>query len=218
MTKALRIAVEGNIGVGKSTLLPKLQQALVESGAGDWEILSERVDEDPEFLRLLDDFQKDPNKQPEFQAWITYRRLQEFQALVDHPKHYLFERSFLGEIVFAHANLLRHERPDARFINFFFNSVEALRKCKYDAVVYLKAAPQTCFDRIRYRARDAENNIAFDYVQHLHACYETHLPEAARHFGVPVLTLDWESFGAVDTVVEQLTAMLESGKRKIIAV
>lgn len=218
MTKALRIAVEGNIGVGKSTLLPKLQEALIESGAGDWEILSERVDEDPEFRSLLDEFYKDPNQQAKLQSWITHRRQREFLAAADHPQHYLFERSFLGELVFCHANLLRHEKPEGQFISFYYNVTEALKKCKYDAVIYLKASPQACYDRIRYRARDAENTIAYDYVQHLHNCYEIHLPEAARHFGVPVLTLDWENFGKIDTVVDQLCGMLDTAQRKIVSI
>ncbi|MBI3441264.1 MAG: deoxynucleoside kinase [Proteobacteria bacterium] len=67
MGSRLRIAVEGNIGVGKSTLLPRLQEAL----PGDWEILSERVDEDPEFKKRLEDFYNDPNKQAQLQAWIS---------------------------------------------------------------------------------------------------------------------------------------------------
>lgn len=213
MTRPLRIAVEGNIGVGKSTLLPKLCEALAANGE-NWEILSERVDEDPEFRALLDAFYKDPNKQAQLQSWITHRRLKEFQALEGAPQHYLFERSFLGEIVFCHANLLRHEKPDGQFISFYYNVIESLKKCRYDAVVYLKASPKACFDRIKYRAREAETTMPYDYVEYLHKCYEVHLPEAARTFNIPVLTLDWESFGAVDTVVDQIRSLLHDAQQQ----
>lgn len=216
MTKPLRIAVEGNIGVGKSTLLPKLRDALAENG-DDWEVLSERADEDPEFRNLLAEFYKDPNKQAQFQSWITRRRFREFQELAPNPTHFLFERSFLGEVVFGHANLLRHERPDAQYINFFFNSVDALKKCRYDAVVYLQAKPQTCFDRIRYRDRGAESGISYEYVQYLHQCYETHLPETARIFNIPLLTLDWESFGSVTNVADQIATILDDSRQQAIA-
>jgi deoxyadenosine/deoxycytidine kinase len=219
MSQPLRIAVEGNIGVGKSTLLPKLRDALTDQGSlGDWEVLSERVDEDPEFRALLDAFYKDPNKQAQLQAWITHRRLKEFQALEGDPRHYLFERSFLGELVFCHANLLRHEKPDGQFVGFYYNVVDALKKCRYDAVIYLKASPKACFDRIRYRAREAETTISFSYVQYLHACYNVHLPEAGRAFDIPVLTLDWENFGSVHTVVEQINTLLNARQQKAIAV
>lgn len=213
MTRPLRIAVEGNIGVGKSTLLPKLCEALAANGE-NWEVLSERVDEDPEFRALLDAFYKDPNKQAQLQSWITHRRFKEFQALEGAPQHYLFERSFLGEIVFCHANLLRHEKPDGQFISFYYNVIESLKKCRYDAVVYLKASPKACFDRIKYRAREAETTMPYDYVEYLHKCYEVHLPEAARTFNIPVLTLDWESFGAVDTVVDQIRSLLHDAQQQ----
>ena len=49
MSGSFRVAIEGNIGVGKSTLLPALADAL----PGAWNVLDERVDEDPEFKALL---------------------------------------------------------------------------------------------------------------------------------------------------------------------
>jgi deoxyadenosine/deoxycytidine kinase len=174
MTTGLRIAIEGNIGVGKSTLLPRLKEVL----PGDWDVLSERVDEDPEFKALLADFYQDPNKQAQLQSWITHRRLREFQALNGNPQHFLFERSFLGEIVFCHANFLRHEKPEGTFVSFYYNIMNALKQCRYDAVIYLKATPESCYERIRYRSRAAENTIGYDYVRYLHACYEAHLPNA----------------------------------------
>lgn len=205
MSKPLRIAVEGNIGVGKSTLLPRLQAAM----PGKWEVLSERVDEDPTFQRLLAEFYADPNKQIELQSWITQRRLSEFRKLESNPTHYIFERSFLGELVFCHANLLQHERPDGRFISFFFDVISALKECRYDAIVYLKADPDTCYERVKYRARGAENNISYEYIRHLHNCYEAHMPEAARVHGIPLVTIDWDQFGAAENVAEQLQLSLD---------
>lgn len=208
MKKGLRIAVEGNIGVGKSTLLPRLQQAL-GAGGETWNVMCERVDEDPEFKRLLEDFYKDSNKQVQLQSWITQRRLREYKSLASNPDHYLFERSFLGEIVFCHANLVRHEKPEGDYIRFFYDVIGALKQCRYDAVIYLKASPDTCFNRIKFRARDAENDIPFEYVQYLHNCYETHLPEAARAHHIPVVTVDWDQFGSIDNVAEQLRVALD---------
>lgn len=208
MVTGLRIAIEGNIGVGKSSLLPRLKEQL----PGAWEVMDERADEDPEFKELLEAFNKDPNKQAQFQSWITQRRLKEFQNLGYNPVHYLFERSFLGEIVFCHANFMRHEQPSGAYMSYYYNIVSALKQCRYDAVVYLKASPEKCFERIRYRARKEENTISFEYVRHLHACYETHLPEAARVLNIPVLTVDWENFGSTDQVCGQLSALIDMSK------
>ena len=210
MVSGLRIAVEGNIGVGKSSLLPKLKEHL----PGAWEVLDERVDEDPEFKTLLDAFYKDPNKQAHLQSWITNRRLQEFQKLSTDPTHYLFERSFLGELVFCHANLLRHEKPAGQFIGYYYNILGALKQCRYDALIYLKASPERCFERIRYRSRQEESTVTFDYVRYLHSCYEAHLPETARTLNIPVLTVDWENFGSTEAIGEQLSSILELSETK----
>ncbi len=207
MRQGLRIAVEGNIGVGKSTLLPRLQQIL--SGGAPWDVMSERVDEDPEFKNLLKAFYDDPNKQVQLQSWITHRRLREFRALQGNPTNYIFERSFMGELVFCHANLVRHEKPEGPYIRFFYDVVAALKECRYDAVIYLKAAPDTCFSRIKFRARDAENTIPFEYVQYLNACYEAHLPETARAHDIPLVTVDWDKFGSAEDVAERLQTTLD---------
>lgn len=209
MTTGLRIAVEGNIGVGKSTILPKLQEALSASYQTDWDVMDERVDQDPEFKNLLGEFYKDRNKQVQLQSWITHRRLMEFQSLQNNPKHFLFERSFLGEIVFCHANFISHEKPDGSFLGFFYNVLSALKQCQYDALIYLKASPERCYERIKYRARAEENVMPYDYVRYLHACYEAHLPETARAFNIPVLTVDWDNFGSTEAVAEQLSNLLE---------
>jgi deoxyadenosine/deoxycytidine kinase len=208
MHSGLRVAVEGNMGVGKSTLLPRLRDVL----PGDWDVLCERADEDPEFKTLLADFYKDPNKQPQFQSWITNRRLREFKQLDGNPQNILFERSFLGEVVFCHANLIRHEKPDGSYISFFYNSLNALKQCRYDAVVYLKASPERCFERMRYRARDAETGVEFEYMRYIHACYEAHLPETARMMNIPLLTIDWDSFGGAEDVRDRMAAILELSK------
>jgi deoxyadenosine/deoxycytidine kinase len=211
MATGLRIAVEGNIGVGKSTLLPKLRDALASLYSADdsWDVMDERVDQDPEFKRLLGEFYKDANKQVQLQSWITYRRLQEFKALDNNPKNYLFERSFLGEVVFCHANFLRHEKPEGNFLGFFYNILGALKQCPYDAVIYLKADPERCIERIKYRARSEETEINPDYVRFLHACYEAHLPETARAMNIPVLTIEWDNFGTTESIAEKLQSLFD---------
>lgn len=209
MPKALRIAIEGNIGIGKSTLLPRLQEAL---GPG-WNSLSERADEDPEFNRLLEAFYKDPNKQVDLQSFITQRRLREFRKLASDPQHYLFERSFFGELIFTHANLQSHALPEGPLAGFYFNILAALKECRYDALIYLKAPPETCFERIRRRARGAENTISYDYVDYVHKCYEAHLTEAANLFGTPVLTFNWADFGSVESIAHEMDELLNFNRK-----
>ncbi|NXS27541.1 DGUOK protein, partial [Pomatostomus ruficeps] len=64
------------------------------------------------------------------------------------------------------------------------------------AFLYLRAAPQTCLERLRRRARSEEGGIRLRYLQELHAQHEQwlvdrsteiHFPAAQR---APVLVLD----------------------------
>ncbi len=204
MQQAWNVAVEGNIGVGKSTVLPSLAAALGD----DWQVLSERVDEDPEFQKRLKDFYEDPNKQVQLQSWITQRRKHDFNQM-DGTENYVLERSFLGELVFCHANLLSHECPKGSFITYYFDIIEAAKQCKYDAVVYLKASPKACYERIIGRSRGAEDAIKFEYIDYLHRCYEAHLPEVARSLEIPLVTVDWENFGDSADIAAELQQYLK---------
>lgn len=197
------VAVEGNIGVGKSTLMPRL----VEEMPGDWVYLTERVDEDPEFQRLLKAFYEDPNKRIDLQHWITQRRIGEYQSL-DPEKNYLMERSFLGDLVFCHANMMSHERPNGQYIRYYYDIVEALRNCTYDAVIYLQASPERCYQSAVERSRDAESSMALEYLQFLHGCYETFLPQAALEGSSQLLKIDWNDYGCAKQVSRQLTSAL----------
>ena len=205
MNKPLRLAIEGNIGVGKSTLLRTLPDALT----GDWLPLPERADEDPEFRRLLDAFYNDPNKRVDLQAWITNSRIEECKTLLD-EKHYIFERSFIGDMIFCHANFIRHEMPGGKLLGFYYDIIQAAKDYPLDALIYLKAGPQKCYERIEERSRSSEDGIPMDYVTYLHNCYETHLPEIARMLGIPVIEVDWEVFQTTEFVAEKVEKFLEN--------
>lgn len=197
MSKPLRIALEGNIGVGKSTLLENLPKHL---RGGTWEALPEPVD-NPEFERLLQAFYVDQNKRIDLHMWIVKERMRETIAL-SKDINYISERSFIGDMVFAYANLLKHERPDGRYMGLIYESLEYGFHFPLDAVIYLDATPDACMKRIRSRGRDAENNIAENYIQYLHNCYQTHLPEIARHFKIPVIRIDWNEFHSIEYVAQ----------------
>ena len=46
--------------------------------------------------------------------------------------------------------------------------VQNMLNVSIDAVVYIKAEPELCLERIKKRARDGEENISLDYLQKLH--------------------------------------------------
>jgi deoxyadenosine/deoxycytidine kinase len=183
MPKGLRIAVEGNMGAGKSTLLAALKAALPK----DWQILDERPEEDPEFEALLKEkYGNTPGARVRFQAWITQRRRRELAALECDPRPYLFERSYLGELVFCAANFSDEEKRSASVSAVRHDIFLALQAFRYNAVIYLDVPPEICFERMQKRARSAEAQVSFDYIKRVHACYEAALPEWADTFNIPV--------------------------------
>ena len=197
MSKPLRIALEGNIGVGKSTLLEKLPQHLL---GGTWESLPEPVNH-PEFQRLLNAFYLDHNKRVELHTFIVKERMRETIALA-RDKNYISERSFIGDMVFAYANLLKHERPDGKYLGLIYESIEYGYHFPLDAVIYLEATPEACLKRIRSRGRSAEDEIEESYIHYLNNCYQTHLPEIAKQFKIPVIRIDWNEFRSTEYIAQ----------------
>ena len=204
MNKPYRIALEGNIGVGKSTLLDSLPPVLQ---GGDWVSLHEPVDH-PEFKKLLADFYINPNKRIELHAWIVKQRLRETLSLKK-DKNYISERSFIGDMVFAYANLLKHERPGGKYLELFYESIEHGLHFPLDAVVYLEASPDACMKRIKARSRTEENNIPLSYIQYLHNCYQTHLPEICRNNNIPLIRIDWNEFHSTDYIAQCIHSTLK---------
>lgn len=195
----LRIAIEGNIGVGKTSLMEKLVTHLEETQGGTWVVLHERVDEDPEFKRLLAAYYADPNQRIPLQKWLTARRIEEFKNL-DPSVNYILERSFLSDMVFCHLNLMRHERPTGDFISYYYDILDAARTYHYDAVVYLKASPSRCYQAMRNRGREEEAAVPLEYIKEVGEFYDVVLPATCRDTKTPLIEISWNRYGSANTV------------------
>ncbi|WP_172971778.1 deoxynucleoside kinase, partial [Salinivibrio sp. VYel6] len=190
--KGKRIAIEGNIGVGKTTLMHKLPEYLEKMTGGKWEVIDERVDTDPTFQKLLSAYYADPNKRIDLQHWLTQRRIKEFDKL-DPEVNYILERSFHSDMVFCHLNLMRHERPSGEFVSYYYDILEAAQTRKYDVVVYLKSTPERCFMSMNGRGREAEAGVPYQYLSDLHSFYECVLTQSTREQGTPLISVPWNN-------------------------
>ncbi|QUM76426.1 deoxynucleoside kinase [Moritella sp. 24] len=198
------VAIEGNIGVGKSTLLPLLAAELTEHDNAKWQLILEDVDSDPEFQRLLQAFTVDTTRRIEFQRYITNKRADICKDL-DPAFNYIIERSLFSDLVFCQANLAEACRPDGKDLDYYYDIQTKLKDYpRVSAVVYLRSDAETAYTRMLSRARDAEQGTPRDYLQLISDCHDTFLPHICRKYNTVLLTEDWTHFGCPTTLAKRI--------------
>lgn len=160
------IAIAGNIGVGKSTLVELLCEKL------RWTPFFEPVAQNP----YLSDFYKDMQAWA-FQSQIFFltHRLRAHHQLALYPTSVIQDRSVYEDAeIFAHNLFLQgHIRPRdyQTYRELYLTLIEFLPPP--DLVIYLRASVNTLSQRITKRGRDYERTIPHDYLSSLNELYET---------------------------------------------
>jgi deoxyadenosine/deoxycytidine kinase len=173
------VAVAGNIGVGKSTLVALLSHRL------GWEPFYEPVTENP----YLADFYEDMRAWSfHSQVFFLTNRLRAHRQLIDHPTSAIQDRSVYEDAeVFAY-NLYQQGLLAPRDYKSYYELYSVLTDFlpPPDLVVYLRASVVTLQDRIMHRGREYERQINPEYLEQLNQLYERWI----AHFSLcPVLTV-----------------------------
>jgi deoxyadenosine/deoxycytidine kinase len=205
------VAVAGNIGVGKSTLVDMLCQKL------QWNPFYEPEAENP----YLPDFYQDM-KTWAFHSQIFFltHRLRIHRRLIDHPNSVIQDRSVYEDAeVFAH-NLYRQGQISERDYGTYRELYQVLSEFlpPPDLVVYLRASVRTLQRRIQRRGRDYEREISPDYLANLNDLYETWIDgfSLCPVLTVPADDLDYVQHpGHLDLVVKKVQEKL-TGKDEVI--
>jgi deoxyadenosine/deoxycytidine kinase len=173
------IAVAGNIGVGKSTLVSMLCKRL------EWQPFYEPVVENP----YLADFYADMHAWAfHSQIFFLTRRLRSHVELSQSPESVVQDRSVYEDAeIFAHNLFLQgHIQPrDYRTYRELYETAVQLLPPP-DLMIYLRASVPTLLDRISHRGRDYERTISADYLQSLNDLYESWISDFVL---CPVLTI-----------------------------
>ncbi len=159
------IAVAGNIGVGKSTLVERLCHRL------GWEPFYEPVTENP----YLPDFYRDMCAWGfHSQVFFLTHRLRIHQALNRVPGSVIQDRSIYEDAEVFARNLHLQGALDARDWETYAALYQSLADTLLppDLVIYLRASVQTLQSRIAQRARSYERAIADDYLARLNRLYD----------------------------------------------
>lgn len=205
------IAVAGNIGVGKSTLVSLLCDYL------KWQPFYEPEAANP----YLADFYQDMRSWAfHSQVYFLTRRLRAHRQLIDHPTSVIQDRSVYEDAEVFARNLylqgLIAERDYSTYRELYQVLIEFLPPP--DLVVYLRASVGTLMHRINQRGRDYERKITPEYLSQLNALYEDWI----QHFALcPVLTIPADNLDYVaharhlELIVRKIEEKL-TGKEEVI--
>jgi|TARA_B110000196_G_C21104908_1_gene644629 deoxyadenosine/deoxycytidine kinase len=195
------VTVEGNIGVGKSTLLPKLADELTRKTSQRWVCFKEEVDTDPTFQKLLKAFTDDPKThRVAFQDYMTELRHGIGKSLKA-GTNYILERSLLSDLVFSEANAMGPD-GDRSHITRIHDALNDY--VRIDTVLYLQASAQSCYMRMMQRGRDAEKGTELSYIEHIANCHDTLLPKFAKQYNAPLLTVEYSQFKPVEQIAQMV--------------
>lgn len=182
------VAVAGNIGVGKSTLVTLLSQRLA------WQPFYEPEGDNP----YLADFYRDMRTWAfHSQVFFLTRRLRIHRQIMDRPDSVVQDRSIYEDAEVFACNLYRQGYMDERD----FLAYQALYHIlgdflpPPDLVIYLRASVETLVKRISRRGRDYERTITPEYLAQLNLLYEDWI---ARFEFCPVLTVPADNLNFVN--------------------
>ena len=155
------IAIEGPIGVGKTSLANLMSKELSAR------LVREEFDENP----FLPDFYKDPERFA-FQTQLffllqRYRKQQELRQVDMFQKLLVTDYMFVKDRLFASLNLGEKEMQ-------LYDTVANLLErniIKPDLVIYLQADTDTLMKNIAKRGREMETDITYEYIDALSQVY-----------------------------------------------
>jgi len=183
------IAVEGPIGVGKSSLAHPLAAHL---GA---DLLLERAEENP----FLERFYRDPKTHAlQTQIFFLFQRLAQMRELAQPG---MFSRGIVSDFTFAKDALFAAMNLDDEEYRLYaqIHAQTAQGLPQPDLVIWLQAEPATLMARIRRRGIAMEQAVGEDYLSRLCDAYVEHF---RSHDGAPVLTVVTDDFNPVDRAVD----------------
>jgi len=161
MERRAYIALEGPIGVGKTTLAQVLAR----------ELNARLILEDGEQNPFLARFYEDPEKYAiPVQLYFLLTRYNQQRELVQRP---LLEQATVADYLFAKDRIFANLNlaPDELVLYEQVYKLLDSKMAKPDLVVYLLARIDVLAERLRRRNRDFERDISYEYLERVSTAY-----------------------------------------------
>lgn len=161
MKAAYHIAIEGTIGVGKTSLAKLLTERL------KGRLVLEKFDENP----FLEEFYKDPDHYAfQTQLWFLlsrYRQQQDLQQMDLFTSYLISDYMFVKDRLFAALNLNDNE------MKLYDMVARILEKSiiQPDLVIFLQSDTERLMENIKNRGRDYEASMDWKYIDALNQIY-----------------------------------------------
>jgi deoxyguanosine kinase len=202
------IAIEGPIGIGKTSLAKKL------SVHYDFHLLKEIVEENPFLGKFYDDIDEWSFQTEMFFLCNRFKQLEDIEKkFLNQDKAAVADYHISKNMIFAKRTL----QPDK------FEKYEQIYHILTrdmpvpNMMIYLHASLDTILERIRMRGRDIEQNIKASYLAQLAQDYEDYMNEfEILHPDIPVIRIDGDKIDFVkhqhdlDGIIEQVDKQLQS--------
>ena len=172
------IAIEGVIGVGKTTLAQLLQPSF------NAQLMLEVFEENPFLAEFYSDRERYAFQTQIFFLLSRYHQQKEAPRHLSNGDHLIADYTFEKDALFAGINLENDE------LDVYHEVHEALAEkiTLPDLIIYLRASTDVLMQRIASRDRSYERNMERAYIDQLNLAYEAFFGDS--HQGSPVLTID----------------------------
>jgi deoxyguanosine kinase len=179
------LAIEGVIGVGKTTLARLLKPVF------NAQLLLEVFEENP----FLADFYTDRERYA-FQTQIffllsRYHQQRAVAGLLSTGDGLIADYTFEKDALFAGINL----RGDEFDTYYQVHRALAEKIPLPDLIIYLRASTDVLMQRIAHRDRPYERDMEYEYIDELNQAYEEF--HGDKHVGVPVLVIDTDELNYI---------------------
>lgn len=204
------IAVEGPIGVGKTSLAKML------SARFDFHLLKEIVEENPFLGKFYDDIEAWSFQTEMFFLCNRYKQLEDVESIYfANNKPVVADYHISKNMIFAKRTL--NDRQFAKYAEIFNILVSDMPKP--NMVIYLDASLETLLERIKQRGREVEQNIQPGYLRQLTEDYRHFMKEFEKmNPDIPVIRLNGDDIDFVhsqddlEAIIEQVEHHLKKGE------